>query len=157
MTSIEKHSAHNRRLVEYCLPLLYPDGNVTLKRILNDGLISGSRVAECAVSKVSGIKLDPVGYTADLIDGSDVKTATVYHHQKQRFLARITNIKNKTGVLRCMVYNPFNSKWHFLLIPYEVYKLLYEVTIFFDKKTMQITGKYSKYEVDNFKEICIKV
>lgn len=155
MTSIEKHSAHNRRLVEYCLPLLYPDGNVTLKRILNDGLISGSRVAECAVSRVSGIKLDPIGSTADLIDGSDVKTATVYHHQKQRFLARVTNIKNKTGLLRCMVYNPFTTKWHFLLIPHEVYGSLYEVTIYFNKHTMKITGKYSKYEVDNFEEICV--
>ena len=171
MHTLAKNTHHNLRLIEFCLQKAYPDGNITVERLISDNLVNGTQVAELAISRTSGIPMDKIGYGMDLEDGSDVKTSTVQEIKNKTWLeknkqrtgeynisishaAPVKDICNKIGVLRVIVYNPFTDKNHFLLIPKEAYEKLKIIKISFNKVTGDILGIYKQYEVDTWEKLC---
>lgn len=171
MHTLAKNTHHNIRLIEFCLQKAYPDGGITVERLIADNLVNGTQVAELAISRTSGISMDSIGHGMDLVDGSDVKTCTVYGHNTKTWkrknniktgeftvgiehVARVTGINSKIGTLRVIAYNPFFDVWHYLIIPNKVYDGLYEVTLRFCKITGALIGKYVPYIVNSWEELC---
>lgn len=169
MHTLQKNIHHNKRLIEFCLEKAYPDGNITVERLINDNLVNGTQVAELAVSKTSGIKLDSIGYGKDLVDGSDVKTVTIYSRNKKQFYykgkvktdkfkvivdhrALIHDLNSKIGSLRIILYNPFHDRWYYLVVPNHEYKNNLEIRT--NINTGNILGKLAKYEVDSWDRLC---
>ena len=169
MNVLSKNQHHNKRLVEFCLGKAYPDGNITIDRLISDNLINGAQVAELAISKTSGIKLDPIGIGMDLQDGSDVKTMTIYSRIKKQFYIKnkiktdkyreiidhracIKDLHSKIGSLRVILYNPFFNKWYYLIIPNNEFTKTLEIRT--DVLTGNILGKMAKYEVDTWDKLC---
>lgn len=171
MHTLAKNTHHNKRLIEFCLHKAYPDGKITVEKLIEDNLVNSTQVAELAISRTSGIPLDEIGYGQDLQDGSDVKTTTVYGHNTKvwkkknkvktgeystgiEHVARVTGINTKIGSLRIIAYNPFFERWYYLIIPNSVYTNLYEVTLRFCMKTGELIGKYVPYIVNTWEELC---
>lgn len=171
MHTLAKNAKINERLIRFFMEKAYPLGEPTIEDLIRDNIINGTQLSEMAVSRTSGIAIHDVGIGQDLVDGSDVKTSTVYDHNTKTWkkknkvrtgefragterLARITGIQTKIGTLRSIIYNPFSDRWHFLLIPLEVHSGLYECTIRFSKETNEIIGKYAQYEVPSWEAVC---
>jgi len=171
MHTLAKNQHHNVRLIEYCLTKAYPDGIITVERLINDNLVNGTQVAELAISKTSGVAMCTQGVGRDLVDNTDVKTTTVYAHNTKSWeikdkkrtgnfkagiehVARVTGINCKIGALRIIAYNPFFERWYFLIVPNSIYHGLYEVTLRFSKENGDIIGKYIPYEVPTWEELC---
>lgn len=171
MHTIAKNSGHNKRLIEFCLHKAYPDGIVTVDRLIDDNLVNGTQVAELAISRTAGIPLDAIGYGMDLEDGTDVKTVTVQENKKKTWLvqnkertgkynisishvAPIKEIVNKIGSLRVIAYNPFTERNHFLIIPKDVHQKVKSVKLTFCKISGNIKGMYSQYEVPTWELLC---
>lgn len=166
MHTLAKNEKHNKRLIEFCLNKAYPDGIITVERLINDNLINGTQVAELAVCRTNGtVDIHPVGIGQDLTDGSDVKTVTLQEevsfrkvgdfvktYVKHRF--QIKDVNHKIGKLRIICYDPFRIKWSYLIIPNEVYRGLKKLTITFDKNSGEIKGKYKQYQVNSWLELC---
>jgi len=162
--SSKNTSLHNIRLVKFFLDKAYPNG-YTVEKLIEDNLIDGILLSELAVSICSNIDLCDVGVYQDLVDGTDVKTATVvkckfiskkgitgYH-----FAARIQHIRNKIGALRCIVYNKYSLRWHYFFITEDACGNNDSIKITFDIKTQLPKGKWAKYEVDSFEDICKQI
>lgn len=173
MHTLAKNIHHNKRLIEFCLTKAYPDGIITVERLIDDNLVNGTQVAELAISKTSGIPMDSIGYGMDLEDGSDVKTCTVQEKKQKTWLEKnkqrtgefnirtehvavVDGICNKIGLLRVMIYNPFTQIWKYLLIPKSAFEQLKIIKITFDKISGSIVGKYKQYEVPSWEELCMK-
>lgn len=162
---------HNQRLIRFCLEKAYPDGQITLDRLISDNLISGTQVSELAVCRTSGVNLCSVGIGRDLEDDSDIKTITIYDDHKKTFLVKnkqrtgeynvsirrvgkVSKIKAKIGKLRVIAYNPYQDDWRFFVIPFEDYQGLKHISIPFHKETGDPMGKYAKYQVMTWEEMC---
>lgn len=152
MVSISKHSLHNERLVKFFMEKAYPGRIPTIEELISDNVISGTQLSEIAVSKNSGIPMDPVGFGRDLTDGSDVKTGVVMEDvgRKNHYLS-IRHLQKKSGNLRIIGWNPFFEMWHYFIIPSPDQKNL---KITFCKKGGVPVGKYSKYEIKSWEEFC---
>ena len=164
MINVEHNSHHNERIVRFFLEKAYPNGTPNLDKLINDNVINGYILAEIAVSNSTGIGRHPIGLGCDLSDLSDVKTATVHRITnrvyKETGVSREdvynTDIKvrNNKGLLRCIVYNPFFSRWYFFLIPPEGRPVSKRIKISFSRDTGNPTGRYAKYEVENWEKFC---
>ena len=151
-----RHKHHNKRLVEFFLEKAYPNGT-NINELIDDNVLNGPCLAELAVSRALGIELHKIGIGRDLIDKSDIKTATVYEYQQKNrpyHRAQIQHLKNKVGKIRVITYNPFFSTWNFFRIPFTIHKPFSEVSISFDTVTGCPKGKYSKYEVVSWEQFC---
>ncbi len=163
---------HNKRLIKFCLEKCYPDGIITVDRLLDDNLISGSQCAEIAVCRTNPVlEICPVGVGRDLTDDSDVKTVTVQDEKSKTWIVKnkvrtgefvdrtirracVNEIKNKIGKLRVICYNPFNESWTFFIIPHQAFSSLKKISIAFDRETHQPNGKYSIYQVPSWESVC---
>lgn len=172
MTSQAKHQHHNERLIRFCLEKCYPDGEITIERLISDNLINGTQCAEVAVCRTNPkLEICPVGVGRDLTDDSDVKTVTVQDEKSKTWIIKnkkrtgeyidrtirracVNEIKNKVGDLRIICYNPFNESWKFFIIPNEVFSHLKKISIAFDKQTHEPNGLYAKYEVPTWADLC---
>lgn len=171
MQNLACQSHHNRRLLEFCLPLAFPDGEITLERLIDNNLISASQVAELAVCKTSGVEMCSIGYGRDLTDDSDVKTVTVYEKSDKRFkirnkkqteeyttvvrhLARVKDIKNKIGKLRIICFNQYTDKYYFYVVPVDKHKGLKSLSLEYDKFTGEPKGFYTQFLVPTWEELC---
>lgn len=172
MTNLASLQHHNQRLIKYCLEKCYPDGVITLERLLEDNLINGTQVAEMAVCRTNPVlEICPVGIGRDLTDDSDVKTITVQDEKGRSWIKKnkvrtgeykdilsrracVNEIKNKIGKLRVICYNPFNEGWTFFVIPNEAFSHLKKISITFDRESHLPNGKYSIYQVPNWNILC---
>ncbi len=171
MHTLAKNAHHNDRLIKFCLEKAYPDGIITVDRLISDNLVNGTQVAELAVCRTNGVKLCSVGIGRDLEDDSDVKTVTVQENTKKTWLikdkcktgkfntstshrAQVKDIVNKIGKLRVICYNPFFDIWSYYVIPYEVHCRLKKLTLTFDKDTGEVVGKYKQFETSSWEEMC---
>lgn len=162
--TLAKLSHHNKRLIRYCLEKAYPDGIISVERLIDDNLISGTQVAELAVCRTNGnIEMCPVGIGRDLTDDSDVKTVTVQQENYKskipgkilfRHRSQVKDIVNKIGKLRVISYNPFFDNWKFFIIPNEAFCNLKKLTLTFDKTTGEPIGMYKQFEVQSWEELC---
>lgn len=169
MHTLAKNTHHNKRLIEFCLHKAYPDGKITVEKLIEDNLVNSTQVAELAISRTSGIPLDEIGYGQDLKDGSDVKTATIYSRIKKQWFyknnqrtdqykeitdhrAVIRDLNSKIGNLRVILYNPFFEKWYYLIIPVNCYKNNLELrTCIYSGKLL---GRVREFEVDSWEKLC---
>jgi len=59
----------------------------------------------------------------DFVDGSDAKSASVrWSSVNTHYGAPISDIHNKKGLLRCVIYERLHDKFYYFLIPHEAYK-----------------------------------
>lgn len=163
---------HNDRLIKFCLEKCYPDGIITVERLISDNLVNGTQVAEMAVCRTNGkVEMCPIGIGRDLTDDSDVKTITVQSSKKKTWLkknkirtgqynisishkSKIKDVHHKIGKLRVICYNPFHEHWRFFVIPNEFYKHIKQLCITFNKDTGETIGIYKVYEVETWEEMC---
>lgn len=152
MENQERYKHHNERLVRFFLEKAYND-NVTIDQLIDDNILSGTKLAEMAVSNATGIKKDLIGLGMDLKDGSDVKTVTVSFRDNCH-RAVVNKITKKVGMLRIIAYNPNIDWWFYFKIPYRIHKNNSRLSITFDKTTGEPIGKYAKYKIDSWEEFC---
>ena len=163
---------HNTRLIQYCLEKCYPDGIITVEKLLADNLINGTQVAEMAVCRTNGkVEMCPIRIGRDLTDDSDVKTVTVQANKKKTWLkvnkertgkfnisishrAQVKDIANKIGKLRVICYNPFTEGWKFFVVPQEGFHHLKKLTFTFNKETGETIGIHRIHEVSTWEELC---
>lgn len=172
MHTLASNKGHNDRLIKFCLEKCYPDGLITVERLIEDNLVNGTQVAEMAVCRTNGkVQICPVGIGRDLTDDSDVKTVTVQANQKKTWLVRnkertgefnisishraqVKDVCNKIGKLRVICYNPFHDHWKFFVVPHEVYGHLSKLTFTFEKDSGEPLGIYKQYQVETWEEMC---
>ena len=94
-------------------------------------LINVGELAEMAIARVGEhIREGRNAVGCDFADGSDSKYVTVgsyYGSQaawNKQYYATVGGLKNKTGILRVMAYEPMTQKNYFFKIPYEAYEWL---------------------------------
>lgn len=170
MHTIAKNQHHNTRLIDDFIHIAYPKGQPSIRDLINDNIINGTQILELAVSKTGGIPMCPVGNNRDLIDDSDVKTATVIKSvsikratlkggKKKKYTSttykfQIKRVNVKFGVLRVICWNPFADTYQFFKIPPSAFMGLGSLVVSFDKnKNFKSTGKYAKYEVPSFSQM----
>lgn len=161
MHTLAKNSHHNERLIRFCLERAYPDGLISIERLIKDNLINGTQVAELAVCRTNGlVEIHPVGIGQDLTDGSDVKTVTIQEEitskttKAYRHRCQVKDIKNKIGKLRVICYDPFRNDYKYFVIPKENYQNIVKLTISFDKHTGIPKGIYKQFWVQTWEELC---
>lgn len=141
------------------------DPMVLLRNMVNDGVIQVDALFEKAVSKIGKVQRESIA-GRDFKDGSDAKKATTcwrisnptkknrYRVPYVRRVASITNLKNKRGVLRCIVAETETNKIYYFRIPYRAYKGLTTVSIYFNKDgTPKENGKFWQWRRTTFTEM----
>jgi hypothetical protein len=84
-------------------------------------LLSTGSLLEAAISVAKGITRHAT-MGRDFVDGSDAKCSSVrWYSNFTQYGAPITNIHNKRGLLRCVVYERLQDKFYFFLIPHRAY------------------------------------
>ena len=97
--------------------------NDAVKFLREQGLINVGELTEKALVKKSKKKLKQNKKNAkgsDFKDKSDSKYCTVYYDKSTNY-ATVSGLRNKTGKLRVMVYEPKTQKNYYFIIPHHVY------------------------------------
>jgi hypothetical protein len=152
---------------DYLAPYRWPNHaakEIALYReLVATGEIQIETLLENALVVASGLRYTRVCEDShDHSDGSDAKkTVSVFrcndiHKDRWMNTWRITNIKNKTGLLRVLCLSKQTKKFHHYAIPHSAYSGLSAVEIMLDnscgyKEPEGIPkGKWQKYEVADF-------
>jgi hypothetical protein len=111
--------------------------NEFMKKLWDNNLshiIAGELAEQALVKKSQGkLKQNTRNKKAsDFNDGSEHKYSTVGPSGNQR-RANISNLKNKTGLLRAMIYEPLTDKNYFFRVPHKIYSKVCSPKIYFDK------------------------
>jgi hypothetical protein len=131
---------------------LVADGDLQIETVLENALVQTCRGAYTRVAEMS----------RDFCDGGDAKKAVsqfrnndhVRDHWTNSFA--ITNLKNKTGVIRAVCYSKEQDKFYFFAIPYKAYKGMARVDILLDNSVGYREpkgipkGKWTRYMVPTF-------
>lgn len=106
--------------IEYSIPLI--KDFCKNKLMVGDRLLSAGKLLEAAISKCKGLeRFDTVG--KDFVDGSDAKSSSVrWSSNHKSYSANISDVSNKKGLLRCMVYERITDRFYYFLIPHAAYK-----------------------------------
>jgi hypothetical protein len=173
MHTLAKNQHHNSRLCYDFLEEAYPNGMPSFDQLVQDNIVNGTQLVELAIAKRGGLDFCPVGYNQDFLDGSDVKTVTMSKDtsikrvtlktgQKKRYkstvyVAKISDVDKKIGVLRIVCWNPFAEKYQYFRIPPSAIYGISKLKISFDSKTFEPVGIYKKFEVASFEEVSDKL
>lgn len=109
--------------------------NQCLELLWSQNLLATGELAEQALVKKSRgvIKQNTRNRKAsDFTDNSEHKYSTVQYNSRYCGRAQITGLKNKTGLLRVMVYEPRTGKNYFFRVPHSVYSRVTSPKIYFD-------------------------
>ncbi len=93
----------------------------------------------------------------DFSDGSDAKKSSVrWRAKRTSYDAPVTNILNKIGDLRVLVYEWNRNEFYFFKIPHDDFIGMKYIEIPFDIHTYKPKrkNKWWKYEVKTFDELC---
>ena len=102
---------------------------------------------------------------ADCSDGSDAKKSCSNFRNNNVRLKKwmntfaITNLKNKTGLIRALCFSKVTAKFHFYAIPYKAYRGMDRVEITLDTSTGYCEpkgiprGKWCVFEVESFETL----
>jgi hypothetical protein len=134
---------------------LVADGDLQIETVLENALVQTCRSAYTRVAEMS----------RDFCDGGDAKKAVSQFRNND--IARdhwtnsfaITNLKNKTGVIRAVCYSREQDKFYFFAIPYKAYKSMARVDISLDSSTgwrqpIGIPkGKWTRYIIPTFERL----
>lgn len=167
-----RFSGHNDRLIKFCLEKCYPDGIITVERLIEDNLVNGTQVAELAVCRTNGnVEMCSIGIGRDLTDDSDVKTVTVQEARKKTWLVKnkirtgefnislshrtkIKDVHHKIGKLRVICYNPFHEQWKYFVIPNDFFANIKQLCITFERSSGEPLGIYKQFEVPTWEDMC---
>jgi hypothetical protein len=138
------------------------------------GVIAVETFLEQAIAKVGGLtRTNKNG--RDFTDGSDAKKGTVYTHthglngQVDRNVTRnvtIGNLKNKRGILRVVVADPWTQELFYFKVPHSAYADKKKIDLTFSMEGQPEVIKYrcgnltlswkmwNKYRVNTFNELC---
>jgi len=169
MHTLAKNHHHNTRLCYDFLEKAYPNGIPTFDQLVADNIVNGTQLVEIAISKSGNLDLCPVGYNQDFTDGSDVKTVTVLkdisikrkvlksgirkRYKTTSYVAKISDVDKKIGVLRIVCWNPFAEKYQYFRIPPSAIYGISKLKISFDSTTFEPLGTYKQYQVASFEEV----
>ena len=139
------------------------DPMTLLRNMVNDGVIQMDALFEKAVSKIGKIKRDSTT-GRDFVDGSDAKKATTCWCVEEagprrkapyvRRVATITSLKNKRGILRCIVAETETDTVYYFRIPYSAYCGLTAIRIYFNEDgSPKTNGNFWKWKCDTFTEM----
>jgi hypothetical protein len=144
-------------------PTHSPDKLALYRELVHTGEIQIETLLENALCSASNGMYTRVALDrCDHSDGSEAKKAVSQfrNNNVDRGLwmnsCRITNLKNKTGLIRAVILSKQTGKFHFFAIPHCAYKNLTIVEIVMDtsvgyKEPMGIPkGKWCRYEVESF-------
>jgi hypothetical protein len=155
---------------DFLAPYRWPDKTKTeidlLRELVAYGDIQIETVLENALCMASKGRYTRIAENhADCSDGSDAKKATSNFRNNDilrdtwKNTFPITNLKNKTGLIRALCYSKVTAKFHFFAIPYNAYKGMNRVEVALDdsvgyKEPKGIPkGKWCKYEVESFEAL----
>lgn len=169
MHTLAKNQHHNTRLCYDYLNWAYPDRTPSVDDLINDNIINGTQLVELAVAKTGFLDFCPIGYNQDFLDGSDVKTVTVAkdvaikrnilkdgtkrRYKSTSYVAKISDVDKKIGVLRIVCWNPFARKYQYFRIPPSAIYNISKLKISFDSTTFEPLGIYKQYEVPTFEDV----
>ena len=158
------------KFFDFLAPYRWPDQNPTkialYRQLVAYGEIQIETLLENALVRASQGKYTRIAEDhADCSDGSDAKKSVSQFRNNDR--ARdtwnnsfaITNLKNKTGLIRAMCYSRVTDRFHFFAIPYKAYQGRTKVEIALDnsmgyKEPKGIPkGKWCVFEVDSFEAL----
>ena len=146
-TKTKRQIAHYRELVA--------TGEIQIETLLENALCAASDGQYTRVCKDD----------RDHSDGSDAKKAVSQFrnndHARDKWLNswRITNVKNKRGLIRALCLSKQTGRFHHYAIPYEAYKDLSVIEITLDNSVGYQEpkgiprGKWQRYEVKDFYEL----
>ena len=134
---------------------LVQSGEIQIETLLENALVVASKGQYTRIAEDH----------ADCSDGSDAKKAS--SNFRNNDIARdawtnsfaITNLKNKTGVIRALCYSKQQDKFYFFAIPYKAYKGMNRIDISIDNSTGYREpvgipkGKWTRYQVESFEQL----
>jgi len=142
-------------------------------RAAKHGVIAVETMLEMAIAKVGGLTRSNKN-GRDFTDGSDAKKGVVYAHThgKNGYVDRgvtINNLKNKRGILRIVIADPWTEELYYFRVPRSLYVGKTELNFNFSateadgkaKTRKHVGGKltqswklWNNYRVNTFKELC---
>lgn len=134
---------------------LVKDGDLQIETVLENALVNACRGAYTRVAEMA----------RDFCDGGDAKKSVSQFRNNDKVRDQwmnsfaITNLKNKTGVIRALCYSREQDKFYFFAIPYKAYNGMNRIDILLDqssgyRKPEGIPkGKWTRYQVDSFKRL----
>jgi hypothetical protein len=134
---------------------LVADGDLQIETILENALVQACRGAYTRVAETA----------RDFCDGGDAKKSVSQFRNndiaKDMWMNSfaITNLKNKTGVIRALCYSREQDKFYFFAIPYKAYKGKNRIDIMLDnssgyREPIGIPkGKWTRYQVESFEQL----
>ena len=143
----EKQIQAYRELVE--------DGDLQIETLLENALVKTCRGAYTRVAETA----------RDFCDGGDAKKSVSQFRNND--IARdhwmnsfaITNLKNKTGVIRALCYSREQDKFYFFAIPHKAYRGMARIDIMLDNSTGWSKpigipkGKWTRYMIPTFERL----
>jgi Mor family transcriptional regulator len=129
-----------------------------LRRMVQDGVIQIDALFEQAISVQGKLARQSVE-GRDFADGSDAKKALtqplVEAGKTPRRVAPITNIEGKHGSLRIIVGETVTGKTYYFKVPKRAYRGLRSIRIYFNENGTPKDGKWFRYRVNTFEELCV--
>lgn len=143
-------------IINYAYSPISTESKSLLKQMVHDGVLQIEILVEQAISACANlIRESTVG--RDFEDGSDAKkaiTVDCFDTYSYRRVAKITNLQNKEGLLRCVVAETLTSKVYYFAIPHYAYEGLKQIAIYFNEDgTPKLDGKWFEYACKNFEEM----
>ncbi len=132
------------------------------RQLVATGEIQIETVLENTLAKVSGKYTRVAEDANDLSDGSEVKKVVSQFrcndHGRDSWMNsfKVSNTRNKTGLLRVLAYSKYQKKFYFFAIPKYAYGDLPNVEIILDRSTGYREpvgiprGKWARYQVEDF-------
>ena len=134
---------------------LVEDGDLQIETLLENALVKASKETYTRVAEMC----------RDFCDGGDAKKSVSQFRNND--IARdhwmnsfaITNLKNKTGVIRAVCYSREQDKFYFFAIPYKAYKGMARIDIMLDNSTGYREpigipkGKWTRYMIPTFEQL----
>lgn len=134
---------------------LVEDGDLQIETLLENALVKTCRGAYTRVAETA----------RDFCDGGDAKKSVSQFRNND--IARdhwmnsfaITNLKNKTGVIRALCYSREQDKFYFFAIPHKAYRGMARIDIMLDNSTGWSKpigipkGKWTRYMIPTFERL----
>ena len=145
-------------IINYAYPKTSQTNKTLLKKMVLDGVLQIEILFEKAISLCANLTREStVG--RDFVDGSDAKKVLVQNNfepkrNAYRRVGRITNLKNKQGLLRCIVSEAITGKVYYFAIPHYAYNGLRSISIYFNTDgTPKMNNKWFQFSCKNFKDM----
>lgn len=157
------HLSENTKAGEYLIfdaifDYAYPNADKKqrdfCRDMIEDGTLAVETILELAISNCGNLKrVHSKGM--DFVDGSDAKKAVLtYRKRDGRYVATIGNIKNKTGILRCVIANTAKNKVEFYKFPQSLYQRYTRDLVIVYNSSANVGITHREFECGTFVDLC---